>query len=60
MSVRCEREHTTLKVEHLAQWYLRLNGFLTMNDFVLHRDHRPYGQMTDEIFLESDSRSGKN
>jgi hypothetical protein len=48
---RCAREHITLKVEHLAQWYLRLNGFMTMNDFVLHRDHKPWGQRTDaDIF----------
>jgi hypothetical protein len=44
---RCAREHITLKVEHLAQWYLRLNGFMTINDFVLHRDHKPWSQRTD-------------
>jgi hypothetical protein len=48
---RCAREHITLKVEHLAQWYLRLNGFMTINDFVLHRDQKPWGQRTDaDIF----------
>jgi hypothetical protein len=41
----------SLKVEHLAHWYLRLNGFMTVNDFVLHRDHKPWGQRTDaDIF----------
>jgi hypothetical protein len=47
----CTREHITLKVEHLAQWYLRLNGFMTINDYVLHNDQKPYGQRTDaDIF----------
>jgi hypothetical protein len=41
----------TIKVEHLVHWYLRLNGFMTVNDFVLHRDHKPWGQRTDaDIF----------
>jgi hypothetical protein len=48
---KCTLEHTTLKVEHLAQWYLRLNGFMTINDFVLHQDQKPWGQRTDaDIF----------
>jgi len=48
---RCNRDHSSLEAEHLAQWYLRLNGFMTMNDFVLHRDHKPWGQRTDaDIF----------
>jgi hypothetical protein len=47
----CTRGHLTLKVEHLAQWYLRLNGFMTINDFVLHPDHKPWSQRTDaDIF----------
>lgn len=47
----CTKEHIALKVEHLAQWYLRLNGFMSINDFVLHRDHKPWGQRTDaDIF----------
>lgn len=47
----CTREHSTLNVEHLAQWYLRLNGFMTINDFVLHPDHKPWSQKTDaDIF----------
>lgn len=46
-----EESTQSLKVEHLAHWYLRLNGFMTVNDFVLHRDHKPWGQRTDaDIF----------
>jgi hypothetical protein len=48
---RCNQRQITLKVEHLAQWYLRLNGFMTINDYVLHNDQKPYGQRTDaDIF----------
>lgn len=43
----CTREHSILKVDQLAQWYLRLNGFMTISDFVLHRNKRPWGQRTD-------------
>lgn len=46
-----EESKTFLKAEHLAHWYLRLNGFMTVNDFVLHREHKPWGQRTDaDIF----------
>ena len=44
---RCNREHSSLRVEDLAHWYLRLNGFMTVNDFVLHPDHKPWSQRTD-------------
>lgn len=46
IEARCTRKHEILKVEHLAHWYLRLNGFMTINDFVLHPDRRG-GQRTD-------------
>jgi hypothetical protein len=48
---RCNRHHSSLEVEHLAHWYLRLNGFMTINDFVLHPEHKPWSQRTDaDIF----------
>ena len=48
---KCTKEHIALKVEHLAQWYLRLNGFMTINDFVLHPNHKSQSQRTDaDIF----------
>jgi len=51
VELRCSRQHSSLEVEHLAHWYLRLNGFMTINDFVLHPDHKPWGQRTDaDIF----------
>ena len=35
-----------IKSEALGYWYLRLNGFLTIQDFVVHPE-RGYGQETD-------------
>ncbi len=40
-----------LKAENLAHWYLRLNGFMVQDNFVLHPEHKPYQTRTDaDIF----------
>lgn len=44
------RRKGRLRTEDLAGWYLRLNGFLTMPNFIVHRDEG-YGQRTEADIL---------
>jgi hypothetical protein len=39
--------------ETLAYWYLRLNGFFPLKDFVLHRPHNP--DDTEDYLIERTS-----
>jgi len=37
---KCHRQlHTYMDPEELTHWYLRLNGFMTVENFILHRDN---------------------
>ena len=46
------------KPEHLAYWYFRLNGFLTIENFVVHQE-RGGGQRTDADILAVRFRNRK-
>jgi hypothetical protein len=48
--VRAARPHEPLDPEKVAYWYFRLNGFLQIENFVVHPDRRG-GQRTDADLL---------
>lgn len=50
MTHKTHDQEQAFDTEELGHWYLRLNGFLTIRNFVVHRDAAP-GQETDADIL---------
>jgi hypothetical protein len=57
--VRAAEPHEPLDAEKVAYWYFRLNGFLQIENFVVHPRGRG-GQRTDATCLPSGSRTVPN